>query len=71
MPVDALPAEMVMEASDLVDAALAGLDRGEAVTMPTLADEALWENFEQERGALVPQLSTRQSAPRYRIPARA
>jgi hypothetical protein len=70
-PIDALPAEMVMEAGDLVDAALVGLDRGETVTVPTLADEALWANFEQARGALVPQLSTKQPAPRYREPTRA
>jgi uncharacterized protein len=66
MPIDALPAEMVMDAGDLVDAALVGLDRGETVTIPTLADEALWANFEQGRGRLVPQLSTKQPAPRYR-----
>jgi uncharacterized protein len=67
-PIDALPPEMVMEAGDLVDAALAGLDRGETVTMPTLIDEALWANFEQARSALVPQLSAKVPAPRYRKP---
>jgi uncharacterized protein len=65
-PVEALPSEMVMEVSDLVDAALVGFDRGETVTIPTLSDETLWANFEQARGALGPQLSTKQPAPRYR-----
>ena len=38
-PVDRLPGRSVMEAlDDLVDAALAGLDRGELVTIPSLPD---------------------------------
>jgi len=37
MPVYQLPAQIVMSADDLVDAALAGLDLGETVTIPSLA----------------------------------
>jgi short-subunit dehydrogenase len=36
--VDVLPSEIVMGAEDCVDAALAGLDRHELVTIPALAD---------------------------------
>ena len=36
MPVHQLPPQIVMSADDLVDAALAGLDLGETVTIPSL-----------------------------------
>ena len=39
-PVHQLPGEIVMSADDLVDAALAGLDIGEAVTIPSLPSQA-------------------------------
>ncbi|MEY9594799.1 short-subunit dehydrogenase [Bradyrhizobium yuanmingense] len=38
-PVHQLPAQIVMSADDLVDAALAGLDLGETVTIPSLLDK--------------------------------
>lgn len=64
--VNAFPAEKVMEAGDLVDAALRGLDRGEEVTIPPLADEAQWIAFNEARLAMAPNLSRREVAPRYR-----
>ncbi|MCQ8242228.1 SDR family NAD(P)-dependent oxidoreductase [Rhizosaccharibacter radicis] len=64
--VDAFPADWVMEAGDLVDAALLGFDRGETVTIPPLADEAQWEALQAARAALGPNLSRREVAPRYR-----
>jgi short-subunit dehydrogenase len=64
--VDSFPAEMVMDAGDLVDAALAGFDKGETVTIPPLADEALYESFKDARLAMGPYLSKRDVAPRYR-----
>lgn len=64
--VDAFPPEMVMEVGDLVDAALVGLDRGETVTIPPLADEDLYKTFEAARSAMGPHLSKREVAPRYR-----
>lgn len=44
-----LPAEAVMKAEDTVDAALAGLDLGEFVTIPSLPDNADWESYEAAR----------------------
>ncbi len=38
-----LPEGIVMDADEMVDAALAGLDRGESVTIPSLPDMADWE----------------------------
>jgi hypothetical protein len=34
-----------MTAGNLVDAALAGLDQGEKVTIPSLPDKAEWDNL--------------------------
>ncbi|WP_206241338.1 SDR family NAD(P)-dependent oxidoreductase [Novosphingobium terrae] len=69
--IDAFPAEMVMEVGDLVDAALLGLDRGEVVTIPPLADESQWEALQAARLAMGPGLSRRDVAPRYRQSAEA
>jgi short-subunit dehydrogenase len=62
---DALMPGLVMDAGDLVDAALVGLDRGETVTIPPLADEALWDDYERARLALAPNLSRKEVARRY------
>lgn len=65
--VDAFPAEIVMDAGDLVDAALLGFDRGETVTIPPLADEAPWQTMQAARLSMAPNLSRRDVAPRYRV----
>lgn len=57
MPIHYLPAEIVMPAEEMVDAALAGLDQGELVTIPSLPDQADWHAFEQARQKLMPNLS--------------
>ncbi|HET6609203.1 MAG TPA: SDR family NAD(P)-dependent oxidoreductase [Rhodopila sp.] len=67
--VDALLPGKVMDAGDMVDAALLGLDRGEVVTIPPLADETLYEAANAARLALAPHLSARDVAPRYRSAA--
>jgi short-subunit dehydrogenase len=64
--VDAALPGMVMEVDDLVDAALVGLDRGEVVTIPPLADEGQWAAYDSARRALAPNLSRREVADRYR-----
>ncbi|MFA5899041.1 MAG: SDR family oxidoreductase [Hyphomicrobium sp.] len=64
--VNALPAEMVMDADEMVDAALAGLDQGELVTIPSLPDVSDWKRFEDARGALAPNLSLQHAATRYK-----
>ena len=66
--VDAFPPEWVMEAEDLVDAALVGFDRGETVTIPPLADEEQWVALQNARLAMAPNLTRREVAPRYRHP---
>ena len=64
-PVELLPQEIVMSSEDMVDAALAGLDRSELITIPSLPDVADWEKFERARKALGPNLSRRTPAARY------
>ncbi|WP_419808184.1 SDR family NAD(P)-dependent oxidoreductase [Sphingomonas sp.] len=64
--IDAFPQEMVMSVDDLVDAALIGFDRREAVTIPPLADVAQWEAMTAARLAMAPNLSRRDVAMRYR-----
>ena len=51
-PVHQLPAQMVMSADDLVDAALAGLDLGETVTIPSLPSQAEWDRYDAARRAM-------------------
>jgi hypothetical protein len=57
---------MVMRGDDLVDAALAGFDQGEFVTIPSLPDAADWDAYETARQRLIPNLSLAVPSPRYR-----
>jgi uncharacterized protein len=65
LPVENLPKEIVMQTEPMVDAALAGLDLGEFVTIPALADSKSWDAYEQARQALVPTLGGSVPAKRY------
>lgn len=62
----AIPAEMVMEADEMVSAALAGFDQGELITIPSLPDAADWEAVTAARHALGPNLSKSSAADRYK-----
>jgi short-subunit dehydrogenase len=62
-----LPDEFVMDVDALVDAALAGLDAGELVTIPSLESPALYESWYNERLALQPHLSLSKPAARYAV----
>jgi short-subunit dehydrogenase len=66
-PVKNLPEQIVMEAADMVDAALAGLDQGETITIPALPDVEDWNRFEAARKALMPNLSRSQPAERFQV----
>jgi short-subunit dehydrogenase len=67
LPVNNLPAEIVMSAHDLVDAALAGLDQGETVTIPALEDKSEWEAYNAARRAMASKLSRTNPATRYNV----
>lgn len=57
----------LMEVDDLVDAALAGFDAGELVTIPSLPEVADWQAFEAARMKLLPNLSRNAPAARYQV----
>lgn len=65
--VDTLPEAIVMSAEDAVDAALAGLDQGESVTIPSLPDIGDWEAYQRARDALLPNISHVVPASRYGV----
>src|SRR6266853_4799035 len=67
LPVSNLPAAIVMSAEDMVDAALAGLDQGELVTIPALPDKAEWDRFEAARRDMSTRLSRTNPAARYGV----
>ncbi len=69
-PLDQVPGDIVMKADHMVDAALAGFDQGELVTLPALADIADWHAYETARQNMMPKLSRSTPAARYGIAAR-
>ena len=62
-------AASTMTAEDLVDAALAGLDQGELVTIPPLQNGDDWTRWEADRRALSTKFFNAKPAPRYAVPA--
>jgi uncharacterized protein len=64
-PLQDVPSEMVMKAEDMVDAAIAGFDQGELVTIPSLPDITDWDAYEAARQNLIPKLSLSSPAVRY------
>jgi short-subunit dehydrogenase len=68
-PLEGLPSEAVTKADDLVEAAMAGLDQDELVTIPSLPDIADWEAYEAVRQSMIPKLSLSSPAARYGIAA--
>jgi short-subunit dehydrogenase len=65
VPRASVPAHIMMAADQMVDAALAGLDLGERVTIPSLPDSDDWAAFEGARAMLLPNLSRVSPAERY------
>lgn len=67
-----LPAEIVMPAQDMVDAAVARLDQGDIVSIPSLPDKGEWDAaewyaLETALGAASGRLSSAAPARRYDI----
>jgi short-subunit dehydrogenase len=67
LPVNNLPEAWVMTAENMVDAALAGLDLGEIVTIPALPEQSEWDAFETARRAMSGRLSNATPAARYNV----
>jgi short-subunit dehydrogenase len=64
-PLNGLPAGVVMNADDMIEAAIAGFELGEIITIPSLPDVADWETYEAARQNLIPKLSLSSPAGRY------
>ena len=62
-------AAVTMSTEDCVDAALAGLDNGELVTIPGLHDGDAWTRWEADRRTLSKQFGNAKPADRYGVPA--
>lgn len=69
IPLSSLDSRIVMDADACVDAALAGLDLGEAVTFPSLEDAQLWHDFEAAAARLFGGALSGTPASRYRVAA--
>jgi len=59
----------MMEVDEMVDAALVGFDRKEAITIPPLPDAAQWQSFDDARKAMLPGFRQERAAERYRTAA--
>ncbi|AKC71328.1 SDR family NAD(P)-dependent oxidoreductase [Pandoraea oxalativorans] len=64
-----LPQEWLMTSGDLVDAALAGLDQGETVTIPPLQDGDEWTAYDTLRRKMSQGLSNTSPGKRYGLKA--
>jgi uncharacterized protein len=64
--VDPTKMSPMMDVNDLVDAALAGFDQREAITIPPMPDAGLWDAHETSRKAMLPHFPNTQTAARYR-----
>ncbi len=56
----------VMDTDEMVDAALVGFDRKEAITIPPLPAFSQWEAFDETRRAMLPNFRQTHAAERYR-----
>jgi short-subunit dehydrogenase len=65
LPVSNLPQDWVKTAEDLVDAALAGLDSHELITIPSLPNVDDWQRFDAARLEMAPKLPRSQPTERY------
>ncbi|MCI4591611.1 SDR family oxidoreductase [Sphingobium sp. BYY-5] len=57
----------LMDVNELVDAALVGFDRREAVTIPPLPDAGQWDAYQAARQTMIPGFGQAHAAERYRI----
>lgn len=65
IPLSAFDPAAVMTTENLVDAALAGFDAGEAVTLPSVHDAALWTAYDEAQATLFGATQVGTPAPRY------
>jgi uncharacterized protein len=71
VPLSKLDPATVMKAEDAVDAALAGLDLGEKVTLPSVENLQLLTNYDTARLAPLGSSQSSKPATRYSVSSRA
>ena len=64
--IDISNAPAMMEVGEMVDAALAGFDRRERVTIPPLHNAARWDTLDGARQALLSDIKQDEAAARYK-----
>ena len=70
VPLSALDPASVMKADDLVDAALAGFDLGETITLPSVENASeLLSAYDNARMSLLGAAQTGRTASRYQVAA--
>jgi len=67
IPMSALNQDTIMSAEDCVDAALAGLDQGESVTLPSVEDPSLWAEYDEVRQRMFRASQVGKPASRYGV----
>ncbi|GLQ08882.1 SDR family oxidoreductase [Devosia yakushimensis] len=67
LPLDQIPPELVMQVDAMVDAALAGLDSGELVTLPSVSDLELLSRYTSAQADLFSASQTGRPAARYGV----
>ena len=67
VPLAALNKSTLMTTEHMVDAALAGLDQGETITWPSVADASLWDKYDAARSELFANTQAGTPAPRYQV----
>lgn len=67
VPLAALHKSTLMTTENMVDAALSGLDQGETITWPSVADARLWDKYDVARSELFASTQAGTPAPRYKI----
>ena len=65
VPLSQLDPATVMAAESVIDAALAGFDQGEAITLPSVEDLQLWADYEAARMKLMAASQSGKPASRY------
>lgn len=67
VPLSNLPAELLMEPGEAVDAALAGLANGELVTIPALPDVGDWDALDAARVRVASRAAAEHAAGRFSV----
>jgi uncharacterized protein len=67
LPLSKLDQGSIMSTEECVDAALAGLDQAETVTLPSVEDLQLWDNYDAARMRLFAASQIGRSASRYHV----